>query len=189
MLTGVYALAWSISSSMIIIVNKHIMMLPISLSSTSSTTTITTTITRCAIGSGRTCGLGFTYPITLTFMGTAFSAIASTFVLSVEKIYTNNYLCGTDLKTSISYKFKGRKQQLKRSYLRSAGIGWHIYTTAIVPAAICSAITLVTGNYTYKFLSVSFIQMLKAFTPVVTMCIGMIIIDNGAFTEKNKKGL
>lgn len=37
-----------------------------------------------------------------------------------------------------------------------------------MPAAV-QALTLWTGNEVYLYLSVSFIQMLKAFTPVITM--------------------
>lgn len=39
----------------------------------------------------------------------------------------------------------------------------------MLPVAACSAATLIFGNYVYLHLSVSLIQMLKAFTPVITL--------------------
>lgn len=39
----------------------------------------------------------------------------------------------------------------------------------LLPVGAMSALTLSTGNLVYMYLSVAFIQMLKAFTPVVTM--------------------
>jgi hypothetical protein len=40
----------------------------------------------------------------------------------------------------------------------------------ILPVGFFMAGTLRFGNLVYLYLSVSFIQMLKAFTPVITMC-------------------
>jgi hypothetical protein len=39
-----------------------------------------------------------------------------------------------------------------------------------MPVGFFMAGTLWLGNLVYLYLSVSFIQMLKAFTPVITMC-------------------
>jgi hypothetical protein len=39
-----------------------------------------------------------------------------------------------------------------------------------MPVGFFMAGTLWAGNLVYLYLSVSFIQMLKAFTPVITMC-------------------
>lgn len=41
--------------------------------------------------------------------------------------------------------------------------------TRIQPVAVVAAITLSTGNYAYVYLSVSIIQVLKSFTPVLTL--------------------
>jgi hypothetical protein len=50
-----------------------------------------------------------------------------------------------------------------------AQISWHYYATRIMPVGLFMALTLWTGNLVYLYLTVSFIQMLKAFTPVMTM--------------------
>jgi len=39
----------------------------------------------------------------------------------------------------------------------------------VLPTALFSAVTMFTGNYAYLYLSVAFIQILKAFTPAMTM--------------------
>lgn len=43
------------------------------------------------------------------------------------------------------------------------------YVTRMLPVGFCMALTLVCGNTVYMYLTVAFIQMLKAFTPVITM--------------------
>jgi hypothetical protein len=45
------------------------------------------------------------------------------------------------------------------------------YTRHIVPIGFLGALSLGFGNYAYLYLSVSFIQMLKAAVPAVTMCV------------------
>lgn len=44
----------------------------------------------------------------------------------------------------------------------------------MVPVGACQALTLALGNAAYLYLTVSFIQMLKAFTPVVVLAIGIL---------------
>ena len=44
-----------------------------------------------------------------------------------------------------------------------------MFATRMLPVGFFMALTLVCGNTVYMYLSVSFIQMLKAFTPVITM--------------------
>lgn len=39
---------------------------------------------------------------------------------------------------------------------------------------VCQALTLYFGNAAYLHLTVSFVQMLKAFTPVVVLAIGIV---------------
>lgn len=43
-----------------------------------------------------------------------------------------------------------------------------------MPVGLCLALNLAFGNTAYTYLSVSFIQMLKAFTPAVVMALGVI---------------
>ncbi|KAG1679008.1 hypothetical protein FOA52_013072 [Chlamydomonas sp. UWO 241] len=45
----------------------------------------------------------------------------------------------------------------------------YFWLTRILPVGLCMALTLWTGNAVYFYLTVSLIQMLKAFSPVLTM--------------------
>ena len=49
-----------------------------------------------------------------------------------------------------------------------------VYQQKIVPIAFCFATSLVCGNKAYVFLSVAFIQMLKAFTPVSVQLLSFV---------------
>ncbi|CAL6273487.1 unnamed protein product [Bathycoccus prasinos] len=55
------------------------------------------------------------------------------------------------------------------------------YATHILPIGIFAALSLGFGNYVYLYLSVSFIQMLKACVPAVTLfvmfCAGLERVD------------
>ncbi|KAK9865387.1 hypothetical protein WJX84_008174 [Apatococcus fuscideae] len=83
---------------------------------------------------------GFHYPMALSGLGMGFSAVASWLVCKVFKL--------VEAKKSISA---------------------HFYMTRIVPVGLFMALTLHFGNVVYLYLTVSFIQMLKAFTPIITM--------------------
>lgn len=50
-----------------------------------------------------------------------------------------------------------------------------VYLRAIVPIGLFFSLSLICGNLTYLYLSVSFIQMLKAFTPVAVLVAGWIL--------------
>lgn len=50
---------------------------------------------------------------------------------------------------------------------------WETYTSAILPIAGLFAIVLWLGNAAYEYLSVSFIQMLKALMPVSVYTVAM----------------
>ena len=49
-----------------------------------------------------------------------------------------------------------------------------VYMQKIIPIAFCFALSLVCGNKAYIFLSVAFIQMLKAFTPVGVLLLSFV---------------
>jgi drug/metabolite transporter (DMT)-like permease len=83
--------------------------------------------------------IGFKYPMTVSSMGMAASGCFS-------------YIC-------CRMKWVEAKQTVTTRF----------YLTRISPIVLLMAITLFTGNQVYLYLSVSFIQMLKAFTPVITM--------------------
>ncbi|KAF1356133.1 triose-phosphate transporter family-domain-containing protein [Delphinella strobiligena] len=50
-----------------------------------------------------------------------------------------------------------------------------VYLRAIVPIGVFFSLSLICGNLTYMYLSVSFIQMLKATTPVAVLITGWIM--------------
>lgn len=50
-----------------------------------------------------------------------------------------------------------------------------VYMRAVVPIGIFFSLSLICGNVTYLYLSVAFIQMLKATTPVATLISGWIL--------------
>lgn len=50
-----------------------------------------------------------------------------------------------------------------------------VYLRAIVPIGLFFSLSLICGNLTYLYLSVSFIQMLKAFTPVAVLIAGWVL--------------
>lgn len=83
---------------------------------------------------------GFHYPMALSGLGMAFSGTASFICCRVLKV--------VDAKKTMT---------------------WHFYATKILPVGLFMALTLHFGNLVYLHLTVAFIQMLKAFTPIITM--------------------
>ncbi|KAK9835408.1 hypothetical protein WJX81_007686 [Elliptochloris bilobata] len=83
---------------------------------------------------------GFHFPMALSCLGMIFSSVASYFACRVVKLV-----------------------EVKRT------LTWNFYVTRILPVGFFMALTLQFGNLVYLYLTVSFIQMLKAFTPIVTM--------------------
>jgi hypothetical protein len=83
---------------------------------------------------------GFKYPMTLSGLGQAFSAFGAFVCCHILKIVPAEKL--VDLR---------------------------FFCMRILPVGLCMAVTLMCGNTVYMYLTVSFIQMLKAFTPVITM--------------------
>lgn len=87
---------------------------------------------------------GFHYPIILSSMGMLFSSVASYVLVDVIKIVT----VPEETRQAADARFQ---------------------LTRMNPLAFVAAITLSTGNYAYIYLSVSIIQILKSFTPVLTL--------------------
>jgi drug/metabolite transporter (DMT)-like permease len=83
---------------------------------------------------------GFPYPMALSGTGVAFTALAS--YISCHRL-----------------KLVEAKRQISVSY----------YLTRIMPVGLLTALTLGCGNLVYMYLTVSFIQILKSLTPVMTM--------------------
>ena len=85
-------------------------------------------------------GLGFRFPMCLSGMGMAFSSVASYLSCQVFGLVEPN-----------------------------APMSARLWMRAVLPVGLFMALTLQLGNLAYLYLSVSLIQMLKAFTPVITM--------------------
>lgn len=64
---------------------------------------------------------------------------------------------------------------------------WPLYFKTIVPIGVFFSLSLVTANEAYLYLSVAFIQMLKALTPVVVLIIGALIGETKTGREKALK--
>lgn len=85
---------------------------------------------------------GFHFPFALASFGMCFSSVASYVVVRVLRW----------IPTEGDY------------------FTWDNVIKKHMPVGFLMACTLFTGNKVYLYLTVSFIQMLKAFTPVITMC-------------------
>lgn len=83
---------------------------------------------------------GFKYPVTLSGLGQAFSALAAFVTCRVLKL--------VPAEKRVDAKF---------------------FAAKMLPVGFFNATTLMFGNAVYMYLTVAFIQMLKAFTPVITM--------------------
>ena len=92
--------------------------------------------------------LGFHFPLTLSCIGQLTS-----FLLSAVMIHGLGWV-----------KLENRDKVSTPFYVRN-----------IMPVGIFGALTLSCGNSVYLYLSVAFIQMLKAFTPVVTLIVAVLL--------------
>ncbi|KAG2427911.1 hypothetical protein HYH02_014513 [Chlamydomonas schloesseri] len=86
---------------------------------------------------------GFKYPSTVTGMGQLMSALSG-FALSA----------------------------VARQPLRPTPPA-RVFATSLFPIAACTAASMYFGNISYLYLSVAFIQILKAFTPAITLLLGV----------------
>lgn len=83
---------------------------------------------------------GFPYPMALSGLGMSFSSVASFLCCRVFRV--------VEAKKTVTFSF---------------------FLQRIMPVGLLMALTLHFGNLVYLYLTVSFIQMLKAFTPIMTM--------------------
>ncbi|KAA8542993.1 hypothetical protein F0562_021512 [Nyssa sinensis] len=86
----------------------------------------------------------FPFPITLTMIHMGFSGMVAFFLIRVLKVVT------------------------------PAKMTFEIYTTCVIPISAFFASSLWFGNTAYLFISVAFIQMLKALMPVATFVMAVI---------------
>lgn len=64
---------------------------------------------------------------------------------------------------------------VRLGWVKSIGMSFETYLSAIVPIGACYSVTLWVGNAAYMYLSVSFIQMLKALMPVAVFLAGSVM--------------
>lgn len=65
-------------------------------------------------------------------------------------------------------------------------VSMDVFLKQIIPVALCFSVSLVAGNTAYIYLSVSYIQMLKAFTPVAVLVLSSIVgLSDASITEYN----
>ncbi|KFM26452.1 putative sugar phosphate/phosphate translocator [Auxenochlorella protothecoides] len=83
---------------------------------------------------------GFPYPMALSSLGMLFSGVCSYLACRVFKV--------VDARRTVTRRF---------------------YLTGVMPVGALMALNLLCGNLAYLYLTVAFIQILKAFTPVITM--------------------
>jgi drug/metabolite transporter (DMT)-like permease len=107
--------------------------------------------------------LGFHYPILLTAWHLVFATVM------------------TQIMSRTTTLLDGRKK------VKMTG---RVYLRAIVPIGVFFSLSLICGNLTYLYLSVSFIQMLKAFTPVAVLIAGWVLaIEKVDYTKLGKVAL
>lgn len=88
---------------------------------------------------------GFAFPFALSCLGMTTSSIGSYLAVVVFKVVP-----------------------------QTVDITMHFWFTRALPIGICGAMTLGMGNLAYLYLSVSYIQMLKGMTPIITLVIGTL---------------
>lgn len=66
-------------------------------------------------------------------------------------------------------------------------MSWRFFCTRMLPVGLFNAVTLMFGNAVYLYLSVAFIQMLKAFTPVITM-LGLFLVALEVLASQHTSG-
>jgi len=64
---------------------------------------------------------------------------------------------------------------IKGGFVKGIDMDWGTYFRAIVPIGVFYSVSLWSGNSAYIYLSVSFIQMLKALMPALVFCVGCVM--------------
>lgn len=90
---------------------------------------------------------GFPYPMCLSSLGLVFTSLMSHALVRLGKVKLNH------AETVANRKF---------------------WTRNVLPVGFMTSITLFCGNAVYLHLSVAFVQMLKAFTPVIVLAIAVL---------------
>ncbi|GLI66860.1 hypothetical protein VaNZ11_010847 [Volvox africanus] len=141
LLTVAACLSWMTASSWAILVNKHIMV-----------------------------NLKFPYPCTIAWMGLLTTTIASYSAIRLRPVV----LRLTGLAPAGPGAGAGGVTAIPGALFGSGGSSMipvtpRYYLTRVLPTGFFMALTFQTGNMGYLYLTVAFVQMLKAFCPVVTM--------------------
>ena len=109
-------------------------------------------------------GLGFFFPLTIALMGSAASAVLATALLPVMKMVMK------EEKKRVEATGKSDQDDEK------TGVSWpRGELMEAFAVSLCFATTLCFGNAAYETLSVSFVQMLKSATPLVTLFVTSVI--------------
>lgn len=96
-------------------------------------------------------------------------AILSAFQFPYPFLLISIHMGVATLVTQVMGKFK----MLPAVYERK--VSFPIYLRQIVPIAALFSVTLVAGNLSYLYLSISFVQMLKACTPICVLLLSIIM--------------
>ena len=94
---------------------------------------------------------GFPYPCALTAVGSGFSALAAALFARVASAVASS--------SSPLFRLRSPRELL----LSPTFLSW------VLPVAVATALSMALGNFPYLYLSVSFIQMLKASSPAWTL--------------------
>ncbi|KAG2437478.1 hypothetical protein HXX76_006128 [Chlamydomonas incerta] len=163
LLTIAACLSWMSASSWAILVNKHIMV-----------------------------NLKFAYPCTIAWMGLATTTLASLAALHAARLLPRHVRLELGFAPQPGSSSSNPSSSSSSSSGALAGLGalsagpgpggaggWLLgvgrgvsgryYLTRVLPTGFFMALTFTTGNMGYLYLTVAFVQMLKAFCPVVTM--------------------
>ena len=110
--------------------------------------------------------VGFRLPMTLSLLGMVFSFVASAAVTSLTPWVPRSVEPTLDFSMRRSFPVSGLRPS---ALMRRACIDWWLLPPPPWQIGLLIALTLYFGNLAYVTLSVSFLQMLKASTPILVM--------------------
>lgn len=105
---------------------------------------------------------GFHFPMALSCLGMLFSSVASHFCCRVQPIPSLCYLLVSPTFPPCEFGMALSLKQVIKVVDVKRTLTWKFYIMRILPVGFFMALTLHFGNTVYLYLTVSFIQMLKA---------------------------
>lgn len=111
--------------------------------------------------------------ISIAFLSSAlWMAVSSGLIMMNKDLLSNGFHFPMAL-SGLGMLFSGIASYITCHHLKlveaNKKISWGFYAKKIMPVGLFMALTLAFGNLVYLYLTVSFIQILKCFTPVITM--------------------